>query len=66
MLSASELKGIVPPLITPVDSKENVDEGGLIRIIDHVLNGGVHGVFVLGAMVNSMRLMRKTREVPLT
>lgn len=36
-------------MVTPVDSNENVDKAGLIRVIDHVLDGGVHGVFVLGS-----------------
>ena len=49
MLAIKDLKGVIPPIVTPVDSNENVDESGLKRVIDHVLNGGVHGVFVLGS-----------------
>lgn len=49
MLNISDLKGVIPPIITPVDKEENVDEQGLKKVIDHVLNGGVHGVFVLGS-----------------
>jgi len=44
-----DLKGVIPPIVTPVDENENVDEKGLIRVIDHVLDGGVHGVFVMGS-----------------
>ena len=44
-----DVKGVIPPVVTPVDSNENVDAGGLRRVIDHVLNGGVHGIFVLGS-----------------
>jgi 4-hydroxy-tetrahydrodipicolinate synthase len=43
------VRGVIPPLITPVDSKERVDQKGLRRLIEHVLSGGVHGVFVLGS-----------------
>jgi len=43
------LKGVVPPLVTPVDKDENVDEAALKRVVDHVLAGGVHGVFVNGS-----------------
>ena len=49
MLKIEDLKGVIPPIITPVDDDENVDEEGLKRVIDHVINGGVHGVFVLGS-----------------
>ncbi len=49
MLNISDIKGVIPPIITPVDENENVDKAGLQRVIDHVLNGGVHGVFVLGS-----------------
>ncbi len=49
MLDYNEIKGVIPPIVTPVDENENVDAAGLKRVIDHVLNGGVHGVFVLGS-----------------
>ncbi len=49
MLKIEELRGVIPPIVTPVDENENVDENGLKRIIDHVISGGVHGVFVLGS-----------------
>ena len=49
MLKIEDLKGVIPPIITPVDADENVDVEGLKRVIDHVINGGVHGVFVLGS-----------------
>jgi len=49
MLKIEELKGVIPPIITPVDAEENVDEKGLRAVIKYVLDGGVHGVFVLGS-----------------
>ena len=62
MLSINDVKGVIPPIITPVDSEENVDKAGLQRVIDHVIDGGVHGVFVLEVMVSSMLLIMKTRK----
>lgn len=41
--------GIVPPIVTPVDNHENVDAEGLKQIIQYVMDGGVHGVFVNGS-----------------
>jgi len=49
MLSIEDIKGVIPPIITPVDKNENVDEKGLERVIDYVLDGGVHGIFVMGS-----------------
>ncbi|MDQ8199416.1 dihydrodipicolinate synthase family protein [Pelagicoccus enzymogenes] len=40
--------GILPPLVTPLDEDQNVDREGLGTLVEHVLDGGVHGVFVLG------------------
>ena len=43
------IRGVVTPLITPVDAEERVYETGMRSLIEHVLGGGVHGVFVLGS-----------------
>ncbi|MGA2241387.1 MAG: 4-hydroxy-tetrahydrodipicolinate synthase [Verrucomicrobiota bacterium] len=48
-MNADFIHGVVTPLITPVDTKERVDESGLRNVIEHVLCGGVHGVFVAGS-----------------
>jgi len=49
MLDVSHLSGVIPPLATPLHSDESVDEPGLRRLVQHVLRGGVHGVFVMGS-----------------
>ena len=41
-------QGIIVPVVTPFDKDQNVDEGALRRIIRHILDGGVHGIFVTG------------------
>lgn len=42
------LTGIVPPVVTPLSSRDTLDVAGLERLIEHLLAGGVHGLFVLG------------------
>lgn len=42
------LSGIIPPLVTPLTGNGALDVEGLHRLIEHVLAGGVHGLFVLG------------------
>src|ERR1051326_6773346 len=42
------LHGIIPPLVTPMKDNEDVDLDGLRRLIDRMIDRGVHGIFVLG------------------
>ena len=42
------LRGIIPPLVTPLIDQDTLDIQGTERLLDHVIRGGVHGVFVLG------------------
>ncbi len=42
------LTGIIPPIVTPLISNTELDVKGLENLIDHLLAGGVHGVFLLG------------------
>ncbi len=48
-MDTSFIHGVIPPIITPVDADECVEESGLRRVIDHVIAGGVHGILVLGS-----------------
>jgi len=45
-----KLHGIVPALVTPLTEDERIDEAGLRRLVDFLLRGGVHGLFVNGSM----------------
>jgi len=42
------LCGIIPPMITPLAGRDALDVRGLERLIEHMLAGGVHGLFILG------------------
>lgn len=44
----SPLRGVIPPLITPLRDRSTLDADGLDRLIEHVIAGGVHGLFILG------------------
>lgn len=43
------LYGIIPPLVTPFDEKDEIDEGGLRAEVQFMLNCGVHGIAVCGS-----------------
>lgn len=42
------LKGIIPPMITPLKSNDELDRPGVEKLIEHIIEGGVHGLFLLG------------------
>ncbi|MFG2646905.1 dihydrodipicolinate synthase family protein [Streptomyces sp. NPDC048436] len=43
------LTGVVPPVCTPLTPEREVDTASLIRLVDHLIEGGVDGLFVLGS-----------------
>ena len=43
-----EFHGIIPPAVTPLNSERELDIPGLERLLEHMISGGVHGIFVLG------------------
>ena len=43
------LRGVIPPLVTPVDEEGEVDRGSLARRIGFLLDAGVDGLFVGGS-----------------
>ena len=50
------LRGIVPPIVTPLLDDNTLDIEGLERLIEHVVAGGVHGIFILGTTGESQSL----------
>ena len=44
------LKGIIPPIGTPVLEDERVDEKGLRNLVRYLIDGGVNGIFANGTM----------------
>src|SRR5437763_4798301 len=42
------IRGIVPPVATPMRDNEDLDLARLMVFLDHLIANGVHGVFVLG------------------
>src|SRR5262245_59726146 len=43
-----QVRGIIPPIVTPMLPDESVDYARLRKFIDHQIDAGVHGIFVLG------------------
>lgn len=56
------LQGIVPPMATPLDGPDSLDHAGLERLIEHLIGGGVHGIFILGTTGEGPALSYRLRR----
>ncbi len=56
------LQGIIPPMVTPLLEQDKLDVDGLERLIEHILAGGVHGLFILGTTGEAPSLSYKLRK----
>lgn len=43
------IKGIIVPILTPIDEEENIDEKKLREQVDYVIEGGVLGILAFGS-----------------
>jgi len=48
MALARPLRGIIPPVITPLATPDRLDVAATERLVEHMLAGGLHGLFLLG------------------
>jgi dihydrodipicolinate synthase/N-acetylneuraminate lyase len=56
------LRGIIPPMITPLTDRDTLDAAGLERLVEHLLAGGVHGLFILGTTGEAPSLSYRLRH----
>jgi 2-dehydro-3-deoxy-D-pentonate aldolase len=55
------IRGIYPPLITPIHRDGSLDPEGFGKLIGHVAEGGVHGLFVMGSCGEGSMVSPQTR-----
>lgn len=48
-MELEDLKGVIVPLLTPVDEDENIDEKRLRKVVEHVITHGIHGILAFGS-----------------
>lgn len=60
-MSTLNLHGIVPPVVTPLTQDFQVDEKSLRKVVRHLVDGGVHGLFLLGSTSECVFLNAKQR-----
>ncbi len=56
------LRGVVPPMITPLSAPDTLDAAGLERLINHILAAEVSGLFILGTTGEAPALSYRLRE----
>ena len=63
-MKTSDIKGIIPPVITPMnnDDEQTVNHEALRQQVERLLAGGVHGMFPLGTNGEAYALSFKEKE----
>jgi dihydrodipicolinate synthase/N-acetylneuraminate lyase len=61
-MSLSKLQGIVPPMVTPLNDRDELDVPGLEKLIEHIVAGGVSGLFILGTTGEGPSLSYRLRR----
>ena len=62
MIQNKPVCGIIPPLVTPLKDNETLDVESLERLIEHLIAGGVHGLFILGTTGEEQSLSYDIRK----
>lgn len=57
-----QIRGIIPPVATPMQANEDLDLPRLKWFIDHLIASGVHGIFVLGTNSEFYALDEKEKQ----
>lgn len=55
------LTGIIPPMVTPLLDRDTLDVEGTQRLVEHILAGGVSGLFILGTTGEAPALSYRLR-----
>ena len=56
------INGVIPPIATPLLAYDRLDHKGLEKLVNHLIDGGVHGIFVLGTTGEFPSLSRRIRH----
>lgn len=62
MMNKNLFEGVITPMVTPLIDRENIDFKGLERLLDHLKNGGVSGVFLMGTTGEGTSISLRMRK----
>ena len=57
-----KFSGLIPPMITPMSGRDRLDIEGIGRLVNHLIEGGVHGLFVLGTTGEAPSLSHRMQQ----
>lgn len=55
-------EGVITPMVTPLIDRENIDFKGLEKLLVHLINGGVSGVFLMGTTGEGTSISPRMRK----
>ncbi len=58
-----DIKGIIPAMITPLNDDETVNKEELCKVVNYLIEGGVHGLFIVGSSGEWYGLSNKQKEI---
>ena len=61
-MKTTQIKGIIPPIVTPMNADESVNIPELRRQVERQIAGGVHGIFPFGTNGEGYILSLKEKE----
>ena len=61
-MNTPRFTGIIPPMVTPLRARDELDCAGLERLIEHLVGGGVSGLFILGTTGEGPGLSYRVRR----
>ena len=62
----TKLHGVITPVVTPLNKDYSLDRSGLKHVIEHLIDGGVHGLFMLGTTGEGPHLSHALRKEVIT
>lgn len=62
MMNKELFEGVITPMVTPLIDRENIDFKGLEKLLDHLINGGVSGMFLMGTTGEGTSISPRMRK----
>ncbi|MCK2201312.1 dihydrodipicolinate synthase family protein [Corynebacterium callunae] len=61
-MTSPTFTGVIPPVMTPLNTDGSIDFDSLKNLVDHLITGGVDGLFALGSSGEAAFLTRTQRK----
>lgn len=62
MKEHASYRGVIVPMVSPFTADGTIDVSAVRRLVDHLLAGGVHGIFALGTTGEAASIPARERE----